>query len=103
MVCDQERIEKCGAKLTTKKDRNGFEYQHIEMDESKKEWVVRVQVVRTYRISVFADDVTQARRLASVMQTLQLADEGKLEDIEVTNIHVEGDERNGWDGDDGEA
>ena len=59
--------------------------------------------VRTYRISVFADDARKAWQLASEMQTLQLAKEGKVEDIEVTDIHVEGDEddeRNSWDGDD---
>jgi len=85
---DRALVRKCGGKITRKKDDDGYEYTYIQMDEAKEEWIVQVQVLHTYRISVFADDSEKARTLADCMQTLQFADEGSLESVDVTDILI---------------
>ena len=103
-MSDRQRIEECGAKLTTKQDQDGFNYSYIQMDEDKREWFVRVHVVRVYGISVFADNASEARYLAESMQTLQFEDEGSLEYVEVTGIYLGNDDdgEDDWDDEDDE-
>jgi hypothetical protein len=83
-MIDRERIERCGAQLSTKKDRNGDEYDYVQTDGTKKKWEVLVEVVRTHRIGVFADDARKARHLAASMEPPQVEDEGDLESVATT-------------------